>query len=50
MTNETDRTKSDNSPESTWGATAEAKAAWERKYGAAARKSVKEAAAPEPKE
>lgn len=46
MTNEADkdRTKSDGSPESTWGATEETKAAWDRKHGAAARKAAKEAA------
>jgi hypothetical protein len=37
-----DRTKSDASPESTWGATAETKAAWDRKHGAAARKAAKD--------
>ncbi len=44
MTNdaEKDRTKSDASPESTWGATAETKAAWDRKHGNAARKAAKE--------
>lgn len=40
---ENDRTKTDASPESTWGATEEAKAAWDRKHGAAARKAAKEA-------
>ncbi len=39
---EKDRTKSDGSPESTWGATEAAKAAWDRKHGAAARKAAKE--------
>jgi hypothetical protein len=38
-----DRTKTDASPQSTWGATEEAKAAWERKHGNAARKAAKEA-------
>jgi len=37
-----DRTKTDGSPESTWGATSEAKAAWDRKHGAAARKANKD--------
>lgn len=37
-----DRTKTDAAPESTWGATEEAKAAWDRKYGPAARKAAKE--------
>jgi hypothetical protein len=36
---ERDRTKTEAAPESTWGATEEAKAAWERKYGTAASKS-----------
>lgn len=40
---EKDHTKSNASPESTWGATAEAKAAWDRKHGGAARKAAKEA-------
>ena len=35
-----DRTKIDASPDSTWGATEEAKAAWERKYGTAIRKAA----------
>jgi hypothetical protein len=39
-----DRTKTDASPESTWGATEDAKAAWDRKHGAAARKAAKDAA------
>lgn len=38
-----DDRKTDSSPESTWGATPEAKAAWERKHGAAARKANKKA-------
>jgi len=38
-----DDRKTDASPESTWGATPEAKAAWERKHGAAARKAAKKA-------
>lgn len=42
--NERDRTKSDASPESTWGATEATKASWDRKHGAAARKAAKEAA------
>lgn len=37
-----DRTKTDNSAQSTWGATEEAKAAWDRKHGAAARRAAKE--------
>ncbi len=37
-----DRTKVDASPESTWGATEGAKASWDRKHGAAARKAAKE--------
>lgn len=39
---EKDRTKVDASPESTWGATEQAKAAWDRKHGASARKAAKE--------
>ncbi len=39
---EKDRTKTDASPESTWGATEAAKASWDRKHGAAARKQAKE--------
>lgn len=44
MTNEADkdRTKVDASPDSTWGATEAAKAAWDRKHGAAARKAAKD--------
>lgn len=37
-----DHTKTDASPQSTWGATEAAKAAWDRKHGAAARKAAKE--------
>lgn len=45
MSNETDRdhTKTDTSPQSTWGATEAAKASWDRKHGAAARRAAKEA-------
>lgn len=39
-----DHTKTDASPDSTWGATPEAKAAWERKHGAAARKAAEKSA------
>lgn len=42
-----DVTKTDGSHESTWGASAEAKAAWDRKHGPAARRAAKEAAAKE---
>lgn len=42
MTNRQDATKTDANPESTWGATEEAKAAWDRKHGSAARKAAKE--------
>ncbi len=51
MTNEADkdRTKTDASPESTWGAAPEAKAAWDRKHGAAARKAAKDATEKEEK-
>jgi hypothetical protein len=38
-----DDRKTDASPESTWGATAEAKAAWERKHGSAARRAAEKA-------
>lgn len=38
-----DHTKTDGSPESTWGATPEAKAAWDKKHGAAARKKAEQA-------
>lgn len=38
-----DDRKTDNSPESTWGATTEAKEAWERKHGSAARKAAERA-------
>lgn len=41
MTN--DATKTDTSHESTWGASPEAKAKWDRTHGAAARKAAKEA-------
>lgn len=36
---ERDRTKTDAAPDSTWGASEEAKAAWDRKHGASARKA-----------
>lgn len=42
---ESDATKTDNSPESTWGATEEAKAKWDRTHGATARREAKAAAA-----
>jgi hypothetical protein len=38
-----DHTRTDASPQSTWGSTETAKAAWDRKYGGAARKAAKEA-------
>jgi hypothetical protein len=38
-----DHTKTDASPQSTWGSTEAAKAAWDRKHGAAARKAAKDA-------
>lgn len=38
-----DDRKTDGSPESTWGATAKAKEAWDRKYGSAARKAAAKA-------
>lgn len=46
MTNDADRdrTKTDSDPVSTWGTTPEAKAAWEKKYGPAARKAAEKAA------
>lgn len=46
MTNDADRdhTKTDSDPESTWGSTTEAKAAWDKKHGAAARKASEKAA------
>ncbi len=34
-TSKTDATKTSPAPDSTWGATPEAKAAWEKKYGKA---------------
>lgn len=37
---ERDRTKTDAAPDSTWGASGEAKAAWDRKHGPAARKAA----------
>ncbi len=40
-----DATKTDNSPQSTWGATEAAKQTWENKHGKAARKAAEEAAA-----
>ncbi len=42
MSSDNDRTKSDSSPESTWGATEATKAAWDRKHGAAKRKADKD--------
>lgn len=39
-----DHTKSDASPQSTWGATQETKEAWDRKHGKAARRAAEEAA------
>lgn len=45
-----DANKTDASPESTWGASPEAKEAWDRKYGkAAARKAAEENAEKEKK-
>lgn len=44
---EHDVTKTDGSPESTWGASEEAKAKWDRKYGKAARRESKETSAAE---
>lgn len=41
--NKADATKSDASPESTWGASEETKEAWDRKYGKAARKAAEDA-------
>lgn len=38
-----DRTKVEAAPESTWGATEEAKAKWHTKYGRAAEKAAAEA-------
>lgn len=38
-----DARKTDPAPESTWGATEEAKAAWDRKYGKAAARRAEEA-------
>lgn len=40
---ERDHTKVVADPASTWGATPEAKSAWERKYGAPARKAAEKA-------
>lgn len=42
MSNDADRTKTDASPQSTWGASEAAKAAWDKKHGAAARKAAKD--------
>jgi hypothetical protein len=39
-----DHTKTDADPQSTWGATPEAKEAWDRKHGKAARRAAEEAA------
>jgi hypothetical protein len=39
-----DATQTDASPESTWGASPEAKEKWDRKHGAAARRQAKEEA------
>ena len=44
-----DATKTDGSPQSTWGATEDAKASWERKHGKAARKAAEEANAKDEK-
>lgn len=44
-----DATKTDASPESTWGASEEAKEAWDRKHGKAARKAAEEASEKENK-
>lgn len=44
-----DANKTDASPESTWGANQEAKEAWDRKYGKAARKAAEENAEKEKK-
>lgn len=49
MTNRGDANKTDTSPESTWGASPEAKEAWDRKYGKAARKAAEESAEKEKK-
>lgn len=43
MDAEKDHTKIDAEPQSTWGATPEAKAAWDKKHGTAARKAAKAA-------
>lgn len=43
-TNKDDATKTDANPETTWGASPEAKEKWDRKHGAAARKALKDAA------
>jgi hypothetical protein len=40
-----DHTKTDASPQSTWGSTEAAKAAWDRKHGATARKAAAKDAA-----
>lgn len=42
MDAEKDRTKVDGAPESTWGATEDAKAKWQNKYGKAAEKAAAE--------
>lgn len=49
MTTHEDRTKTDADPQSTWGAAPEAKQAWDRKHGAAARKAAEKAAKEEEK-
>ena len=40
MTSKDDATKTDSSPQSTWGATDAAKQAWENKHGKATRKAA----------
>jgi hypothetical protein len=42
MDTDKDRTKVDASPESTWGATEEAKTKWQNKHGKAAEKAAAE--------
>jgi hypothetical protein len=43
MVSDTDHTKTSPDPASTWGATPEAKEAWDAKHGKAARKAAAEA-------
>lgn len=49
MASKDDATKTDGSPESTWGATEAAKKSWDNKYGKPARKAAADEAAKDEK-